>query len=99
MQDVRCARMTYLWAILIILSALCAGCAILYQRSDHVTGYGSTMGGEMTAGLLWSLSAVIGGIGTGMILKWYWGIAVFLAVYLLGFKIRRLVESILLRAH
>ena len=89
--------MTYLGAILVVLSVLCVGCAILYQKSDHVENYGSTMGGEMTSGAIWFLVATLAGLGNGILFKWYWGIATFLGIYVLSFKVRGLVESMLLR--
>jgi len=88
--------MTTAGVILVLLSVLCAGVALLYQRSDHVKGYGSTMGGEMTAGAIWSLAAILAGTGTGILSAWYWGIATFLAVYAASFKIRGVLESTLM---
>ncbi|MFH1723195.1 MAG: hypothetical protein ABII00_01095 [Elusimicrobiota bacterium] len=60
--------------------------------------YGSTMGGQMTAGAIRSLAAALAGVGAGLILKWYWGVAVFAGIYALSFAIRAVVESSLARA-
>ncbi len=43
--------------IFIVLSAILNGCAIVLLFKDCYRGYGSTMGGEVFAGFLWTLGA------------------------------------------
>ncbi len=82
--------------ILNVLAGLALIGAILYQRLDYSKGYGSTMGGQMTAGMIWSLAALLCGLGTGIVLTWYWGCAAFIAVYISSFGVRTVVERVFL---
>ncbi len=81
----------------IICTLLSAGFitgAIIYQRRDHVQGYGSTMGGQMVSSFLWLLASVSAGIAAGMELGWYWGIAGGIILFIGGFAVRNRLESI-----
>jgi len=89
--------MTNTGIILISFSAFCACWALFFQKRDHVKGYGSTMGGEMTVAAIWSLVAVLAGIGAGMILKWFWGVVTFVVIYVLSYGIRSVFESMMVR--
>lgn len=83
--------------VLSMVAAVFALGALVYQVWDHVKGYGSTMGGQMTAGAIWALVAVLGGAGTGLIFPWYWGIGAFVFLLALSYGIRAVLEKVLLR--
>ncbi len=87
--------MMILGTILTVLSAICAGWAILYQKSDHSRDYGSTMGGEMTTAAIWSLVALTAGIGIGILSEWFWGLAVFVGIYVGSFGLRAALASLM----
>jgi len=90
--------MTIVGITLTFFSVLLAGGALFYQKRDHVNGYGSTMGGEMTTGAMWLLVAILAGVGIGMILNMFWGgVATFIAIYAASFGIRRVFESMMMR--
>jgi len=87
--------MNILGLILLGLSVLTMVGALVYQTIDHKKGYGSTMGGEMTSGAIWSLASFLCGIGVGLVYKWYWGISAFVIVYVLSYGIRNCTERII----
>ena len=78
------------------LASLSAIGAVLYQWIDHKKDYGSTMGGRMTSGAIWSIAALLGGVGVGMLMTWYWGLAAFALIYVTSFAIRGAIERALL---
>ncbi len=86
--------------IIVVLSTLCACGALLYQKYDHVKGYGSTTGGQMATAAIWLLVAILAGIGFGMILKNFWiGVAAFVVIYIASYVIRRVFESLMIKKH
>ncbi len=68
--------------------------ALVYQRRDLVPGYGGTMGGEMTAGLLWMLAALLVALAALDLMPWYFTPLVWGAVVGLSFPIRIWVARI-----
>lgn len=68
--------------------------AVAYQRRDIVPGRGGTMGGEMTAGLIWLLAALLGAVGSLAFMPWYFSVLVFVAVLALSFLVRMWVARL-----
>jgi hypothetical protein len=73
---------------------LVAAFALIYQRRDIVAGHGGTMGGEMTAGLMWVIASFLSAIGSYTFIPWYFSILVFFAVLAFSFLIRMAVARI-----
>lgn len=86
--------MTLLAIVCLAASGLMIGYALYYQRRDMVPGYGGTMGGEMTVGLIWLLAALLFGLGVAAFVPWYLAILSCLALVALSFVARRLVASV-----
>jgi hypothetical protein len=76
------------------VSGLAIGYAVYYQRRDMVPGYGGTMGGEMTIGLIWLLAGLLFGLGMAAFVPWYLAILAGIALVALSFAVRRLVASV-----
>lgn len=68
--------------------------AVFYQRRDLHPSYGSTMGGQMTSGVIWILAALLCAIGASMMIPWYFSIPVFFVVLALSFLVRTIVARI-----
>ena len=49
----------------------------------------------MTAAAIWSLVALLAGVGVGILSEWFWGVAIFVGVYVGSFAVRAAVESLL----
>lgn len=62
--------------------------AIVYQRRDMRPGTGGTMGGEMTAGLIWAVASLLWALGSLAFAPWYLAIGVFVAAMALSFLVR-----------
>lgn len=77
-----------------IVSGLAMAYAIYYQRKDMVPGYGATMGGDMTTGVIWLFASVLFGFGSNAFAPWYFSLLVGIAMLMLSFIIRRLVGKI-----
>ncbi len=68
--------------------------AIIYQRRDMRPGTGGTMGGEMTAGLVWVVASLFWALGALAFVPWYLAIVVFGAAMGLSFLVRMGVARI-----
>jgi hypothetical protein len=68
--------------------------AILYQRRDMRPGTGGTMGGEMTAGLIWVVASLLCALGSLAFVPWYFAIGVFVVAMALSFLVRMGVARI-----
>lgn len=62
--------------------------AITYQRRDMRPGTGGTMGGEMTAGLVWMAASLLWALGSLAFVPWHLAIVVFVAAMGLSFLVR-----------
>lgn len=88
-----------------ILATLCfAGAllamvyAIVFQRRDLHPERGGSMGGEMTAGLIWLVASLLGALGSLAFVPWYGSILVFFGIYAFSFLVRSVVARIPKRA-
>lgn len=92
--------MPYLpWLILLIAVALFAyACRVL--AADAKSGYDVTMGGQMYFSHLWLFGAVAGAAALTMLfaLAWWWGIAIFIALYLVKSAAYRVIVALYLGA-
>lgn len=68
--------------------------AVIYQRRDMLPNYGSTMGGEMTAGALWLLVSLLAACGSLAFIHWILSFLLFLGLFALSFLIRALIARI-----
>lgn len=71
--------------------------AVVYEGRDFVASRGGSMGAAMTAGLLWTLAALLTGIAS--LLLWSWALAAVAGVVTLSlaFVIRASIPWILTR--
>ena len=68
--------------------------AVAYQRRDIVPGRGGTMGGEMTAGLIWLVASALCALAALVLLRWYWAVLAFVLTLGLSFMVRILLARI-----
>jgi hypothetical protein len=68
--------------------------AVVIQRCDMTRDRGSTMGGQMTTGAIWSLTSLFCAVGSLVFVRWYFSILVYVGVFILSFLIRILIERI-----
>lgn len=87
--------MTYLpWIVLLISIALFLyACRVL--AADVRAAYDVSMGGAMFFSHLWMAGAAAGGAGLTMLfaIAWWWGIAIFIALYLLNRAAYRVIVA------
>lgn len=86
--------MPLLPALALSFALLASLLAIFYQRRDMRPGTGGTMGGEMTAGLVWVVAALLWGLGSLAWVPWYLAMGVFVAAMALSFLVRMGVARI-----
>lgn len=79
------------------VACLLALLAVLYQRRDLAPGHGGSMGGEMTAGIIWLAVALLSALGSLARVHWLVSILIFFAVIALSFLIRILVARLAAR--
>lgn len=85
----------HIFAVICFAGAfLAAVFAVVYQRSDMTPNHASTMGGQMTAGAIWSLVSLLCAAGSLAFVRWYFSVIIFVAVYALSFLARVLVDRI-----
>ncbi|MBI4204253.1 MAG: hypothetical protein HY527_04435 [Betaproteobacteria bacterium] len=85
------------WIVLLISMALFLyACRMLAE--DAKSGYDVTMGGAMFFSHLWFAGAAAGAVGLTMLfaLAWWWGIAIFLALYLAKNAAYRIIVALYL---
>jgi hypothetical protein len=75
-------------------ACLLALLAVLYQRRDLAPGHGGSMGGEMTAGVIWLAVALLSALGSLVLVHWLVSILIFFAVLALSFLIRTLIARL-----
>ena len=68
--------------------------AMVYQWRDSTPGRGGTMGGEMTAGLIWGVAALLCGLGALAYLPWYGAVLVALLTLGGSFLVRMLISRV-----
>ncbi|MCP5278599.1 MAG: hypothetical protein H6935_09590 [Thiobacillus sp.] len=68
--------------------------AVTYQRRDITPGRGGTMGGEMTAGLIWLVASALCALAALVLLRWYWAVLAFVLTLGLSFMVRILLARI-----
>lgn len=86
--------MPLLPTLALCLALLASILAIVYQRRDMRPGTGGTMGGEMTAGLIWVVAALLWALGSLAWVPWYLAIGMFVAAMGLSFLVRMGVARI-----
>ncbi len=78
------------YAVAILLMMI----AIIHQRRDIVPGYGGTMGGEMTSGVIWLLASFVAAGGALAMMHWVFALLQFLGLWALSFLVRALIGKI-----
>jgi hypothetical protein len=77
-----------------VIALLLMAAAIRYQRREMVPGYGGTMGGEMTTGVIWLGASLFSALGALAFVHWLFAGLIFIGVFLLSFLNRTLVARI-----
>lgn len=80
--------MSMLAIVCLIAALLSMLFAVVYQRRDLRPGRGGSMGGEMTAGLIWLVAALLGAVGSLAFIAWYFSLLVFFGTVALSFLVR-----------
>lgn len=86
-------------AILLGAVPLLASFALVYQLRDLIARPGGTMGAEMTAGVIWMLAALLGGIGSFVLFDGLAAALTVVGVLALSYLVRTGLPKILLRRH
>lgn len=86
--------MTVLGVLSLALAVILMILAVVYQRRDITPGRGGTMGGEMTAGLMWVVASALCALAALVFLHWYWAVLAFFLTLGLSFGVRVLVARI-----
>jgi hypothetical protein len=69
-------------------AGIAAGLGMVIQWTDTVPGRGGTMGGEMTAGILWAAAALLAGVASLRCAPWWGAPLMGAAVYACSVPIR-----------
>jgi hypothetical protein len=84
-----------MWAMFCFAAAaLLAVNALIYQWRDKRPDYGGTMGGEMTTGLMWLASAVLGALGSADYAGWLMAVIIFVLIMAMSYAIRILISRL-----
>lgn len=83
--------MTVVGVVSLALAVMLMLLAVIYQRRDITPGRGGTMGGEMTAGLIWLVASALCALAALVFLHWYWAVLAFFLSLGLSFMVRTLV--------
>lgn len=86
--------MTVVGVLSLALAVVLMVLAVVYQRRDVTPGRGGTMGGEMTAGLMWVVASALCALAALVFLGWYWAVLAFFLTIGLSFLVRMLVARV-----